>query len=993
MNKSTLRNKCALGAMTLALGMTPGLAYAQNADQADENADSDRVIVVTGSFIRGTPEDAAQPVDTFSSADLDAAGVSSPLEFIKDLPQVGSVLGDSNQFSTAAQGNQGLGSINLRGLGPQRTLVLFNGRRTFTAPGAVGGGFGDTNSIPLFALDRIEILKDGAAATYGSDAIAGVANFVTKKGFEGVEIKGDYEFIDGSDNNYTASILVGQNFGDVNILAGFGWQHRSELPTTARDYASEPYFVNPAAWSSLGTPGQFFSFGNPGNTVRDVGCTDLGGLPDTHVIGGGLPICRFSFIPFDNLVEETDRYQGYIQADVDLSDTFRFRGEFTYAQTDLDTIGTSPGYPPLQGPGGAGLGGGPIFQGFTVPVANPGVAPFLAQTGSAAPANGVLFPFFWRPYGWLGNPTDERGSGRQTANSKAYRFSGTFEKDFSDSLRGQFSLTMMNFDRSGSSPGIIGSRLQAAFNGLGGPNCTGNTPGANGCLWFNPFTNAGPGNPTLGLDNPFYVPGAENTAELANWISVPNGSDQSEDTVVADLIFSGELGLDLGGGAVGWAAGAQYRKTRFRTRPLNEFGNLALNPCPTLGDQNCDAALQGAGSFIFLGGQRNVSLTQDVKAVFAEVAVPISDTFEITAAARFEDYGGSIGSTFNPKGSVRWEPTDWLVLRGSVGTTFRAPLASQNSINAVTSLAGLTATGGDFKAVDIAGNPNDLGPETALTYNVGAIVDFGGFNFSVDYWSFDFEDEITTTDGQAIASNVVPIPDGFADCSSPFVGLITFAGGACVQGTTVGDDISRVFTQWVNGPKTKTTGLDFAATYTTDIGTGVLTLGANASHILTYNVGDFTLNGVLLRDGFSAVGLANLDRNPGTIAPWRGNAYINFNISGLNVRYGVKYVDGVRDERCDGLAFCAVTNFNQDGTPAAAGTGGTNFGRNISSFTQHDIHLAYDLPIESFDAQLQFSVENFTDQDPSSARTQLGYNPFTGNPLGRFVRLGIKIGL
>ena len=152
--------------------------------------------------------------------------------FIKDLPQVGSVLGDTNQFSTAAQGNQGLGSINLRGLGPQRTLVLFNGRRTFTAPGAVGGGFGDTNAVPLFALDRIEILKDGAAATYGSDAIAGVANFVTKKGFEGVEIKTDYEFVNGSDDNYTASILFGQTFGDVNIMAGFGWQHRSELPTT-----------------------------------------------------------------------------------------------------------------------------------------------------------------------------------------------------------------------------------------------------------------------------------------------------------------------------------------------------------------------------------------------------------------------------------------------------------------------------------------------------------------------------------------------------------------------------------------------------------------------------------------------------------------------------------------------------------------------------------------------------------------------------------------
>ncbi|MEH6716049.1 TonB-dependent receptor plug domain-containing protein [Parasphingorhabdus flavimaris] len=266
MRKSILRNRCALGALTLAMGVAPGLAHAQ--DAADE-VDPKSVIVVTGSYIRGTPEDAAVPVDVYSSADLAQNGVSSPLEFIKDLPEVGSVLGDSNQFSTNAQGNQGFGSINLRNLGPTRTLVLFNGRRTLTAPGAVGGGFGDTNAIPLFALDRVEILKDGAAATYGSDAIAGVANFITKKGFEGVEIQGDYDFIKGSDNNYTASILVGQNFGDLNIMAGFGWQHRSELPSTARDYGFQPYDVNPAAWSALATPGAFIV---PGVGLRpDVG--------------------------------------------------------------------------------------------------------------------------------------------------------------------------------------------------------------------------------------------------------------------------------------------------------------------------------------------------------------------------------------------------------------------------------------------------------------------------------------------------------------------------------------------------------------------------------------------------------------------------------------------------------------------------------------------------------------------------------------------------
>ncbi|WP_240616775.1 TonB-dependent receptor [Sphingorhabdus sp. YGSMI21] len=942
------------------------MAYAQGDEAA---ADRDEVIVVTGSYIRGTPEDAAVPVDVYTSADLSQSGVSSPLEFIKNLPEVGSVLGDSNQFSTIAQANQGFGSVNLRNLGPTRTLVLFNGRRTLTAPGAVAGGFGDTNAIPLFALDRVEILKDGAAATYGSDAIAGVANFVTKRRFEGVEVQGDYEFIKGSDGNHTASILVGQNFGDLNIMAGVGWQHRSELASTERSYGFQPYDVNPAAWSALATPGFFII---PGVGARpDAGCEETGGTPDG--------ICRFSFIPFDNLIEEEDRYQGYIQADIDLSDTFRFHGELTYAQTDLDGIGTSPAYPPLQGPGGAQLGGG-----FTIDPANPGAQIFADQIGLTAPIAGPIGIFLWRPFGNLGNPTDPgRGAGRQTAHNKAFRMSGTLEKDFSESLSGQLSMTWATYDRSRSSPGVVGSRLQDALNGLGGPDCnpaTG-TPGVGGCQWFNPFVNAGPGNPSLGLSNPFYVPGNENSIELINFLQVDNGVKETEDTFVVDLIFTGELGLDLGGGNVQWAAGGQYRKVSFRSRPLRQESNLDINPCVILGDQSCiGGGLDGAGSFIFLGGSRPTSLTQDVKAVFAEVAVPISDTLEITAAARFEDYGGSIGSTFNPKGAIRWEPTDWLVLRGSVGTTFRGPLAAQVSTNAVTSLAAIGAANGNYKAVDVAGNPTDLGPEKAFSYNLGAVVDFNGFTFSVDYWNFTFEDEITSTDAQAIANSVVPSAGGLADCSNPFADLITFDGGACVQGVTNGTNISRIFTQWVNGPKTKTSGLDFSASYTTDVGSGVFSVGVNASHILTYDIGDFILDGIVLRDSFDAVGLGNLDRNPGTISPWRANGYVNYNISGVNLRYGATYIAGVRDERCDGLEFCATTSF-----------GGTNFGRNIESYLQHDVHATYELPIAAFDAQLQFSIENFSNEEASAARLPLGYNPFIGNTLGRVFRLGAKV--
>ena len=150
-------------------------------------------VVVTGSFIRGTPEDAALPVDVISQEDIEKQGSPSTLELIKNLSVSSGVLGDTNQFDTRAQGSEGSGSINLRGLGAARTLVLMNGRRM--APNPFAAGVVDTNTLPQAAIGRVEILKDGAAAIYGSDAIGGVVNFITRTNFEGLEVGASYSLI------------------------------------------------------------------------------------------------------------------------------------------------------------------------------------------------------------------------------------------------------------------------------------------------------------------------------------------------------------------------------------------------------------------------------------------------------------------------------------------------------------------------------------------------------------------------------------------------------------------------------------------------------------------------------------------------------------------------------------------------------------------------------------------------------------------------------
>ena len=169
----------------------------------------------------------------------------------KSIPAVSGAIGESNQF--AAGQTTGAGNVNLRGLGAERTLVLFNGRRMTISPGAI---YVDTNLIPSAAIGRIEVLKDGAAATYGSDAVAGVVNFITRKNLNGLELSAGYSLIDGSNGDYNVSAAYGWQGENADVLLTAGYRHRSELSTTERDFAVRPFAENPqGGWSSFGNPG------------------------------------------------------------------------------------------------------------------------------------------------------------------------------------------------------------------------------------------------------------------------------------------------------------------------------------------------------------------------------------------------------------------------------------------------------------------------------------------------------------------------------------------------------------------------------------------------------------------------------------------------------------------------------------------------------------------------------------------------------------------
>jgi iron complex outermembrane recepter protein len=981
-----LRNRYCSGASAVVFAVTlagAGAAQAQAPAKADTTATVEEV-VVTGSFIAGTPKDTAIPVAVLNQEEIQKRGTPNVVELLKTLPIAGPTLGDSNQFSVNAQGRSGGGNINIRGLGAQRTLVLLNGKR-------FAGYNADTNLLPIAAIGRVEILKDGAAATYGSDAIAGVANFITRTNFEGLELQADYRYVDGSKGDYTASALYGWRTDNANLLLSLGYQHRSELSDTDRDFTKTPYLTNPSGWSVLGNPGAWTirSGANGGGAsigfAVDANCAAVGGFPG---FTGTTPACYFSYLPFDNLVETQDQYQAYGEFNADIGSS-KFHVEGLYSQTNIPHIRFSPGYPPTSGPNGPGS-----VNVYSVPASNPGFATFLQQTGNGAlvgVAQSALATL-WRPFANGGN-NSTGGAGGQSGSRKYETFrvvadlSG--ETGFYD-IKYDVSATYIREWQDQQTTDILIDRLQRALNGLGGIGCTGTTPGANGCEYFNPFSNAYPSNPALGLTNPGFVSANANSPALVASLFDRQKFYANQQTVVINAVFNGRLPITLPGGEVGWAAGAQYRKITYDQEVRSPFYDARVTPCPVVGVTNCAFK---TGPYIFLGQNIPLNLEQRVGAAYAELNLPFTDDINVQLAIRHEDYGGQTGSTTNPQFRGKWQLTDFFAARASVGTSFRGPTAQNVAPTGVTGLSGIAAAGNNFKSVDFFGNPA-TDPEKALTYSIGGILQVGGLTATVDYWYYKLKDQITTVPANIIATAVAGTGNGSqaVNCASPLRGLITFNNNnACTQGVTVGNDIARIRSDTTNGPTIKTNGIDVEVNYRIDdVLGGQVDLGGTASYVLHYKQAAFAFGGITVSPAYDAAGFTNYDRLPGTIPDWRGNFYANYNRGIHNLRWTMTYIDGADDNRgpttvqTGSSGNCNVAN-------ATAGTATncqlTTFGLHVKSFMSHDLTYQVALP---HDFTVTATVFNIFDKDPSGARLELSYDPFIGNPLGRTYKIGVK---
>ena len=464
----------------------------------------------TGTRI-GRQGDSPSPLSSYETGELADAG----LRDIRDLVGVLAInAGAENNSDNLTQNyTVGTANVNLRGLGVASTLVLLNGRRQVLSAVQTddGSSFVDLAALaPLLAIERVEILKDGAAAIYGSEAVAGVANFITRRGFEGLEIQAEYRgrTNDGTQDDLSLDGAYGGTFaGNGEFLLAASYLDRSSLVLTEVDW------LRPAT-SGFGNPGSF-NVPSLGRTLADPGCERYEGL--LQQLSGGGEICRFDYGPQLTAVPNEQRVQAWGRAAWRRGEAGEFWAELGYAHNDTSRD-VSPSFPVLNTP--------------EVPAYHPG-----------NPHGEDVF-FQGRPYGY-GHPPEINYYRHETV-----RFAAGLEGRLADAANWEIAVVHGVNDALLNPRDVHAANFQAALMGFGGSGCgigPARTPGQGGCLFFNPFSSNFTANPGDALFN---------GPELYEFIIGDyRGDGESKLTTV-----EGNVTGDLPGHHGGYAVGAQYRR-------------------------------------------------------------------------------------------------------------------------------------------------------------------------------------------------------------------------------------------------------------------------------------------------------------------------------------------------------------------------------------------------------------------------------------------------
>ena len=821
-NSRNLRSGCASMALLAAMAAAPAQGQTPIPDEpirtdAEGNVvDREEAIVITGSRIRRDPLDLDAPITFVDQEDMARTGLNSVNDVLQRLPSSGgglnSKFNNSGNLGNPPDGGgvgAGAAEIDLRYLGSRRVLVLVDGLRYVLGASASGvPGSTDLNSIPESAIERIEVLQDGASAIYGSDAIAGVVNIITKRSQAGVQASaqlGIYDRGDGFTQNYQISWGNGSD-GPLQLVVGGNYVRQDPVGTSARGLSlfPEPYTTACQATCSSFTPngrylGSAFVSGNATLIAPVIGRSATPADFRTFVS----PADRFNFGPFNYLQIPLERMGVFGNLRYELSESVNFSLRTLFNRRESKNQAA-----PLPFGIGPASGLTPVLGDIVVSATNP-FNPFGVDLGGA---NGNVDAIFRR---FL-----EGGPRRFHQTVDTYYGVASLDGDFDMGESSWYWDVNASYGRNKAEQTMFGninsSLLRQALGPISG--CT--SP----CVPFNLFGGFG-----------------SITPAMIDFVTFEQNDSSEQDQLDLTANLSGNL-FDLPGGPLGLAVGVEYRDLNGRFDP---------DPVVAAGFSSDIPAQPTRGGY-------------DVKEAYAELNAPILadvpfiELLELSGAVRFSDYSTS-GSTTTFRGGVNWKPIEDLRLRASYAEGFRAPsigelfgtqsrfdevlddpcsshssnlaprrFANDAEVRAACIAAGVPANGSYQQAnaqisVSTGGNEALL-PETSESWVAGGVYSpswLPGLSLEANWYRIRLEGAI----------QAVPRSTTVLNC------LLTADPATCALVTRVGGALTEVEGFLQNIAAIRTSGIDVNLAYRgVETGLGRLGFTWNNTYLLNFDV-------------------------------------------------------------------------------------------------------------------------------------------------------------
>lgn len=734
MKKPTLRFRRSVLARSIlaACGASAAVLAVQPA-MAQEAAQLERV-VITGSSIKRIAAEGALPVTVMKAEEIKASGVTSMVDLVKKLS---SAQGSTGESASVGGSSFGFSGISIHNIGETRTLVLLNGRRLAQFGGQTLTGFAagfDLNSIPLSAIDRVELLTDGASALYGADAIAGVVNFITKRNStEGDVTIGMSNPVKGAQEKRLSAT---KGFGTLedngyNVMLSFGHDERTQQFSTDRSFAKTGkvlFDYNGKQYRKQ----QFSASPIPANALDDLGQL----ISPYQKTNGTCPAKTFRVIePYNDGSGLADDYCG-----------FDFVGELEiYPERKRDNFMASAA---------TKIGEHEVFADVLLSRTSQTSRIAPVPGGISIPAGSALHNQYLVPVGIAGDSTAFYrlfDMGKRTSNDTA---------DFSNIVLGSKGL-MYGWDyNAGYSHSV--SDVKGSLSGY---------PGA---LAVSKLRSSG-------LLDPFVGPGQQSAAAqaaiaAANYTGYWDGGVSSLDSL--SLNGSREL-TQLAGGAMMLGVGANINREGFESKPsLFAQGKLADPVAGTLCDGTpanpCDQRFGDASS------SPPYSASRTSQGVFGELVMPVSKSLELGAAVRLDHYS-DFGNANTAKANFRWTPSPKWLVRGSIGNGFHAPTVPQvnaslrsygvtsdkytctAALQAVATANGAVCQTGNRQYDQLAGGNPDLQPEESKQATLGVRFEPSpSMSFGADLWHVQIADSFGQLTEQLVFANPGAFPGSWS---------------------------------------------------------------------------------------------------------------------------------------------------------------------------------------------------------------------------------------